>query len=258
MIFKSLTSRVLIFVWLFCSALSLQGQATGDAAAGKEIFKNQCATCHNKNMKDKMTGPALGGVEERWGAYPRTDLYKWIRNSQSLIATGHPRATAIWNEYKPTVMSNFNLSDAEIENVLAYVKGMNDGTFGPKPVAGAATTPVAGGAAGEEKEGNSTLLFILLAVILGIFAVVLARILSNLNYMLQLKEGAAVAERKTLAQILTSKGVIAFVVFALVVLGGYTTVNNAISLGRQQGYQPTQPIKFSHVTHAGLNKIDCQ
>lgn len=257
MIFKSLISRVLIFVWLFCSALSLQGQATGDAAAGKEIFKNQCATCHNKNMKDKMTGPALGGVEERWGAFPRTDLYKWIRNSQSLLATGHPRATAIWNEYKPIVMSNFNLSDAEIENVLAYVKGVNDGTFGPKPVAGTAT-PVVGGIPEEEKEGNSTLLFILLAVILGIFAVVLARILSNLNYMLQLKEGAAVAERKTLAQILTSKGVIAFVVFALVVLGGYTTVNNAIALGRQQGYQPEQPIKFSHVTHAGLNKIDCQ
>ncbi|MFT7603173.1 MAG: hypothetical protein ACI8VT_000738, partial [Saprospiraceae bacterium] len=38
----------------------------------------------------------------------------------------------------------------------------------------------------------------------------------------------------------------------------YTTVNNAIDLGRQQGYQPDQPIKFSHVTHAGLNKVDCQ
>jgi hypothetical protein len=57
---------------------------------------------------------------------------------------------------------------------------------------------------------------------------------------------------------LTSRGVIGFVIFALVVLGGYTTVNNAIMLGRQQGYQPEQPIKFSHATHSGLQKIDCQ
>ena len=64
--------------------------------------------------------------------------------------------------------------------------------------------------------------------------------------------------RRTLIDVLTSKGVIAFVVFALVVLGGYTTVNHAIDLGRQQDYQPEQPIKFSHVTHAGLNKIECQ
>jgi cytochrome c2 len=253
MIFKSLISRFLIFVWLFCGALNLQGQATGDAAAGKTLFTNQCATCHNKNMKDNLTGPALGGVQERWAAFPRTDLYKWIRNSQSLISSGHPRATELWSKWKPTVMSNFNLTDIEIENILAYIEGVNNGTFGPKKPDVTAVVPGA-----TEEKGNNTMLFILLAVILGIFAVVLARILSNLNYMLQLKEGAVLAERKTLVQILTSKGIIAFVIFALVVLGGYTTVNNAISLGRQQGYQPEQPIKFSHVTHAGLNKIDCQ
>ncbi|MEL6275738.1 MAG: cytochrome c3 family protein, partial [Bacteroidota bacterium] len=71
-------------------------------------------------------------------------------------------------------------------------------------------------------------------------------------------EGTAPATRKTLLQTLTSRGMIAFVIFALVVLGGYTTVNRAIDLGRQQDYQPEQPIKFSHVTHAGLNKIECQ
>ena len=64
--------------------------------------------------------------------------------------------------------------------------------------------------------------------------------------------------RRSLVDILTSKSVIGFLVFALVVLGGYTTVNNAISMGRQQGYQPEQPIKFSHATHAGAQKIDCQ
>jgi hypothetical protein len=76
--------------------------------------------------------------------------------------------------------------------------------------------------------------------------------------MVQMQEGEALPRRKSLVEILTSKGIIAFVIFALVVLGGYTTVNNAIMLGRQQGYQPEQPIKFSHATHAGLQQIDCQ
>ncbi|MBP7540649.1 MAG: cytochrome c3 family protein, partial [Saprospiraceae bacterium] len=67
-----------------------------------------------------------------------------------------------------------------------------------------------------------------------------------------------VVEKKTVMQLLTSKSVIGVVLFALIVLGGYTTVNNAINLGRQQNYAPDQPIKFSHVTHAGINKIDCQ
>lgn len=109
-----------------------------------------------------------------------------------------------------------------------------------------------------EEKPNNTPLFIALAVILAILAVVLARIVSNLNYMLQVREGNSDARRTSLVEILTSKGLIAFVIFALVVLGGYTTVNNAIMLGRQQGYAPEQPIKFSHQTHAGIQKIDCQ
>lgn len=33
---------------------------------------------------------------------------------------------------------------------------------------------------------------------------------------------------------------------------------DAQGLGRQQGYAPDQPIKFSHIVHAKENKIDCQ
>ncbi len=220
---------------------------------GKTLFRNQCATCHAKDMKTDATGPALGGVEERWAEYPEEDLFAWIRNSQAMIADGHPKAVELWNQWQPTIMNNFlNLTDQEIANLLGYIQGVYDGTYGPKPVAATATEEVA------EEEADNTLLFVVLAAILGILAVILARIVSNLNYMVQVKEGASPGRRKTLVEILTSKGVIAFVIFALVVLGGYTTVNNAMQMGKQQGYQPDQPIKFSHATHSGLNKIDCQ
>ena len=76
--------------------------------------------------------------------------------------------------------------------------------------------------------------------------------------MADIREGKTPAAASSLLETLTSKGIVGFIIFTLVILGGYTTVNNAINLGRQQGYAPEQPIKFSHATHAGLQKIDCQ
>ncbi len=35
--------------------------AAPDIEVGKNLFKNNCAACHNKSMKDDMTGPALSG-----------------------------------------------------------------------------------------------------------------------------------------------------------------------------------------------------
>lgn len=83
---------------------------------------NGCGSCHNKTMKDNSTGPALGGVTARWNDYPREDLYAWIRNSQKLVADGHPRAVEVSNKY-PGVMSNFtSLTDEEIDGLLAYIE----------------------------------------------------------------------------------------------------------------------------------------
>lgn len=269
MIYKPLISRTFLLLAFLAGAITLNAQdstaapqeeaaapqeaAAGapDLDAGKTTFTSLCAACHNRNMKDPLTGPALGGVESRWEN--QADLYRWIRSSQAMVNEGHPRAVEVWNEWKPTIMTNFpDLTDQEIANILAYVDGVYNGTYPPKlPGQDTAATAVA-------KDTDNTGLYILLAVILGILALVLARIISNLSYMVQVREGTAPASRRTLVQILTSKGVIAFVIFALVVLGGYTTVNNAIKLGRQQGYQPEQPIKFSHELHAGLQQIDCQ
>lgn len=257
MIYKPLISRTFLLLVFLAGALSLTAQdATADVKAmdaGKTLFTNNCATCHNRNMKDNLTGPALGGVQDRWADYPAEDLYTWIRSSQAMVNAGHPRAAALFNEWK-SVMTNFPaLTDEEISNILAYINGVYVGVYPPKT----GVTDVGSGPV-TAKETDNTGLYILLAVILAILALVLARIIANLSYMVQVREGNAPASRRTLVQILTSKGVIAFVIFALVVLGGYTTVNNAIRLGRQQGYEPEQPIKFSHQLHAGLQQIDCQ
>lgn len=249
MIYQSLFKRVLILLAFVALMLPVQAQEA-NLEAGKTIFLNNCASCHNKNMKDDLTGPALGGSEERWG--DDAALYSWIRNSQALIATGHPYANEIYNKWNKVAMTSFALSDEEIANVLAYIDGVYTGAIGGPPV------PPGGSVAEVTEARDNTSLYIVLALVLAILAVVLARVASNLRYLSDLKDGKEVAERRTLVEILTSKGVVTFAIFALVVLGGYTTVSNAVSLGRQQGYQPEQPIKFSHATHSGIHKIDCQ
>lgn len=246
--YKNLSINSLLAFLLVAFSFSMQAQSTADA--GKVLFKNYCAQCHAKNMKTAATGPALGGAEERWG--DDEALYAWIRNSQAMIADGHPRAVELWNEYKPTVMTAYpDLTDDEIGSLLLYIQGMYDGTYGA--VAGG---PVVVDNAPAEKESNSWLYALLLGI-LGLLALVLARIISNLDVLAAARDGKEI-QRKTLMQTLTSKGLVSVVVFGLVVFLGYTTVNNAISLGRQQGYKPEQPIKFSHQTHAGIHKIECQ
>lgn len=238
---------------LFLLVLAANSLHAASPDKGKELFKANCKSCHNPNMKDDMTGPALGPGIEHWSSFPPADLHKWIRNSGAMISSGHPRATEVWGKWKPTVMTPFpNLKDEEIDDILSFIEGTYKGTYGtPAP---AASTAVAGG----EDQESSNLIYILLVGVLAILALILARVVSNLNYHANVKEGEPAKEPKSIGQILTSKSTIGIIIFALIVLGGYTTLNNGINLGRQQNYQPDQPIKFSHATHAGINKIDCQ
>ena len=202
-------------------------------------------------MKDDLTGPALGGFEERWADYPREDLYSWIRNSTALISSGHPRAVELWNQWKPTVMTNVALADEDIEHVFAYINCMADGSCVPKPPPGDTQVGVAAAT-------DNTWLYMGIALVLGLLALILARIIANLDYITKVKDGDTSVQRKTLVDILTGGGVMGFLIFAGIVFGGYFTVNKAINLGRQHNYAPTQPIKFSHKQHAGIQKIDCQ
>jgi len=90
---------------------------------GKELFVVNCASYHNKNMRDDLTDPTLAGVETRWAAFPRKDLYRFIRGSQAMIKEGHPRAVELWQKHKPTPMNDFpSLTDEDIEAILLYIE----------------------------------------------------------------------------------------------------------------------------------------
>ena len=235
----------LICLILFVTIVSAQPTVE----SGKTLFRNYCATCHAKDMVTASTGPTLKGFEERWAEYPREDLYQWIRNSQAMIASGHPKAVELWEQYKPTVMTPWpNLTEDDMESLLLYIADAS----APK-----AAVVASGGEASVVKDADNSLMYYTLFGLLLLFAFFLSRVIGSLNEVAAAKEGVEI-KRRTYWEILSSKKFVSFLIFLFVLIAGYTTVTRAINLGRQQDYSPEQPIKFSHETHAGIHKIDCQ
>jgi mono/diheme cytochrome c family protein len=226
----------------------------GGAVDGKAIFLGKCASCHNPNMKVKSTGPALGGVTARW-AGRETQIKQWIRNSALFLKTGDQYATALYNEYNKSNMTAFpNLTDGEIDAVLGYIETKaNGGGGGPGVKIEDPKERVI-----PETPIETKLLYGLGFLTLLTLSIILARMIRNLNGVVVERETGIAPPKAGIYDIITSKGFIGFGIFTAIVLGGYLTVSNATSLGRQQGYAPTQPIKFSHKIHAGINKIECQ
>ncbi|CAI8377914.1 MAG: Menaquinone reductase, multiheme cytochrome c subunit [Flavobacterium sp. SCGC AAA160-P02] len=237
---------VLLF---FSVSLSVFAQDAVDKTRqkeGRKLYKNLCASCHK--LDRKLIGPALGGVTERrendW-------LIAWIKNNAALRASGDRDAIAVFNEYNGSVMSAFpQLSDTQINDILYYT------TVGdPKPV----STPGPDGQIIADKESPGWLLYILAAIIVCSFLVIasLLKTISELKGAPKtpgplgtLKEVWVGVQQNTFLHVVGT-------IFLLLV-GAYVGFGTLFSIGVDQGYQPVQPIAFSHKIHAGENKIDCQ
>ncbi|HRI26420.1 MAG TPA: c-type cytochrome [Chitinophagales bacterium] len=250
-----LFNTLLLFISLFALSVSVYAQDGADPRAaedykkGQTIFTGQCTSCHKINQK--LVGPALAGVYDK---YDRDWLLKWIKNSQELVKANDPKAVAIFNEYNKSVMPAFSLTDAEVDAVLTYIKVETE-----NPVAAAA--PAGGGTEAAPAGGSDktiTLFLGIIAAVLLIVLLILSRISGALNNMLREKAGQLLPDSIPLGKILFSKKMTALLSLAAIIFLGYATVDSATKLGRQQGYAPAQPIKFSHQLHAGVNKIDCQ
>jgi len=245
---------------LSVSMVFAQDGADAALANGEKLFKANCSSCHK--VKAKLVGPALYGAEERWAAGAahkgddgKAQLYKWIKNSAAVIKDGNPYATAIFNEYNKSAMNAFpQLADADIDNILAYVKANGDGTY-PKAVAAAPDAAGAPAATGGGSDGQSEMLLYLLVGLMVVIAFILLRVNTVLNRLVLVKEGQPVPVPVPFYK---NRTLITFLVLCFLTWGGYHVVVGAVDLGRQQGYAPVQPIKFSHKLHAGMNKVNCQ
>ncbi|MEO6681970.1 MAG: c-type cytochrome [Ginsengibacter sp.] len=210
------------------------------AQNGETLFKAQCASCHKPD--EAYVGPMLKGARDRepspgWH-------YDWIANAASMAHTD-PYAKKLVEAAGGLIMTSFpDLTKAEIDAIMDYADSYEK----------AAKTTAGVGGAGAAAESDNTLLYGILTLILAIIGLVLLQVNSNLKKLTDEKEGF-----KTLPNVpfYRNKAYILLFVIVAFVLGGYWVVEGAMGLGRQQGYQPEQPIYYSHEVHAGVNQISC-
>lgn len=237
---SSRITKTLCFCLIF--SISFLFSDNLNAQDGKALFSQNCASCHA--IKKDLTGPALAGVEERWGG-DRKKLHAWIHNSTAFLKTGDKYANDLYNKYNKVQMNLFpNLPDKDIDAILDYIK-----------TASAAPDTNAPAPGGEVSTGDdNTLIYGILTLILAVIALTLLQVNSNLRKLTDEKENIPSHEpvpfwRNTVY--------IAFATILLFCVGGYFTVKGAIGLGRTKGYQPEQPIFYSHKIHVGVNQVNC-
>ncbi len=270
---SSLFTLFLVGCLLFSTHLSAQDQAVtaeataaesaaggGDPAKGKQLFNQNCAACHALNRK--MTGPALANVETRLAEDEGLDrewLYSWIKNSAGMISSGDAYANKIYAEYNQAAMTAFpTLSNEDIDNILAYTAAPP-----PAPVqAVATTTDVPGASASTSGITNEVILGALVLV----FALLVMMLILVNNTLRRIAEANGVVIEKEKAEKRTpiwkafaqNQFLVLVSVIFLLLASAYYAYGWMMQVGVDQGYQPIQPIHYSHKIHAGDNKIECK
>lgn len=238
---RSVKILITIFLLLLL-ANQLQSQ---DGAA---IFQQNCAACHSVN-KD-LTGPKLAGFESRGPWADKKQLVAWIHNPAKFMQTD-PYTQQLKQQYGGVVMTGFpQLSEKEIDAIVTYINKA------------AAAVPAGGGTGGTTSdpsgirysESDNTILYGILTLILAVVALVMLQVNSNLRKLADDKEGIPTEDPIPFYR---NKSYITLLTILLFIVGGYYVVKGAIALGRTQGYQPEQPIYYSHKVHVGKNQISC-
>ncbi|MCW4469431.1 c-type cytochrome [Flavobacterium sp. MFBS3-15] len=218
----------------------------GDPVKGKELFNSLCAACHK--LDAKSTGPALRGVADK---HDRAWLYKWIHNSSELIKSGDPVAVKLFAENNNSVMTPFpQLSEGDIDNILAYTS--EEAATPPPPPSG--PTVAAGGGS------SNTLILGALVLVLVVLIVMLVLVNRTLRRVAAANGVVVVAEQRTSIWKAYVKNQFLVLVTAILLLlaSSYFVYGYLMQIGVDQGYEPVQPIHFSHKIHAGDNDIDCK
>ncbi len=237
------------FLFLFFLSFNVLAQEAVDETrqkAGRKIFRQLCSSCHK--LDKKLIGPALGGVEERreneW-------LKQWIRNNAEFRATGDADAIAIYEEYNGSNMQAFpQLSDEDIDNILYYTTVGEIKKVDP-------TNPLS--VAPVQQESPTWLIWLMAGAIIALFMVIAALLKTISELRGAPKTPGLIGNTKELWEGLKRNTFLHVAgTIMMLFLIAYFAFGALFSVGVDQGYQPIQPIAFSHKIHAGDNKIDCQ
>lgn len=237
---KKLKSLIIstFFIIIMISGLQLKAQTP-------EAEKNfqACKVCHNISGP-KLIGPSLSGILER---RDKAWIYKFVRNSNEVIQSGDAYAMKLFEENNKIPMPPHNLTDAQIDDIIAYIN--NGGKVAAEYANAAATEKVSAEdqmaaeqtaqdqkLADMKRDANrnfGTPFYITIAILLLVLVDLFV------------------------TKIIKAKFVHTVIILISLFIIGEITYKEAAALGRQQFYQPDQPIWFSHKVHAGQNQINC-
>lgn len=223
---------------------------------GEKLFKQSCGSCHTIT-NDKLVGPGLKDItikrKEDW-------LIKWIKGSTALIKSGDADANAIFDKYNGLVMPDQNLSDDEVKSVLAYI------TTGPSQVAAVKNDSTATAenlsSADADKSISPTWIWLISLFLVVVFLLLLLLYRLNKTLVSNGHKGIPIITTPFFSllkkAINENKKVVAIILLIVILLGIKSCWDGLIGIGVSQGYEPTQPIQYSHKIHAGQNGIACQ
>ncbi|TKC07547.1 c-type cytochrome [Pedobacter frigoris] len=237
------------FMFTALSVLIVSGTQAQDVVEGRKLFKDNCGSCHT--LDRNSTGPAL---TPKLTELDEAFAIKWIRNWKELVASGDQQAIEA-AKFSPAEMTTFpRLTDDQIKNIIAYSKAGE-----PKKEGDAALSA----AAGSDEVSDFSIAGIAAIIIISIvILVVLGRAIKMLERLILKRQGVELAEEVPFSTGIkhlfkNKKFVFFFILCVIVCLGSFGWMG-MWETGVHTGYQPVQPIKFSHELHAGTNKIDCQ
>ena len=163
--------KKLIFLLLLSTSIMAQ-----DYDNGKQLFRNNCASCHN--MEKKVVGPALKNVVKNQGE----DWTKsWIKNNQALRDAGDKHANEIFKEYNGMAMPAYeHLGEDAIDDITVYLAQYND-----KKAEAAANQPAPSATQQVVVQPGGLTLFekVLVGVIFGVLLIALGILYHSLKVM---------------------------------------------------------------------------
>jgi mono/diheme cytochrome c family protein len=245
-----LKSLTLLLFFAFSVSSYSQDMDEARQKEGRKLFNSLCASCHK--LDKKLVGPALGGVEER---RENSWLKSWIRNNAEFQKVNAEAAQAA--TYASSAMNAFpQLTDKNIDDILYYT---TVGEIKKAPVAG--ETSIGGNVVSDGGAPSWVIYFLAAAMV-----VAFLMIASLLKQVSELKGNKKIASKSNLkrdlqelwAGVKKNSFLKVMATLFLVLIGIYLLFGTLFSVGIDQGYQPIQPIAFSHKIHSGENKIDCQ
>ena len=217
--------KILLLSALFSHAAEAPTQFQKDAA----LFQAKCAKCHTVGRGDRV-GPDLKGLSER---REKAWIIGFITKTDSYLNTD-PEAIKLLAKFNGVRMENASMSEAQAEGLLNYINAASKGPVGPEEEA----EPEVQDPASKLRTPDEGRGAWWPGIALTLFVLAFAASIWQAGF-----------------------SVPAAILLVVAAGSGYWSLGGRRYyrlLGDQQGYAPTQPIAYSHATHAGKLKMDCQ